>query len=36
MFQEDKKILFYYPPKTDIDTQMRNVGLSEAIVKFTE
>lgn len=34
--EEDKKILFYYPPKTDIDTQMKNVGLSEAIVKFTD
>ncbi|XP_021927483.1 vacuolar fusion protein CCZ1 homolog isoform X2 [Zootermopsis nevadensis] len=34
--EEDKKILFYYPPKTDFDTQMKNVGLSEAIVKFTD
>ncbi|KAJ4444927.1 hypothetical protein ANN_06726 [Periplaneta americana] len=36
LLQEDKKILFYYPPKTDFDTQMKNVGLSEAIVKFTD
>ena len=34
--QEDKKILFYYPAKTDITTQVKNVGLSEAIIKFTE
>lgn len=34
--EEDKKILFYYPPKTDFDTQMKNVGLSEAIIKFTD
>jgi len=36
LLQEEKKILFYYPPKTDFDTQMKNVGLSEAIVKFSE
>lgn len=34
--EEEKKILFYYPPKTDFDTQMKNVGLSEAIVKFSD
>ncbi|KAK0178558.1 hypothetical protein PV327_007436 [Microctonus hyperodae] len=34
--EEDKKILYYYPEKTDIDTKIRNVGLSEAIIKFTE
>ncbi|XP_065202238.1 vacuolar fusion protein CCZ1 homolog [Planococcus citri] len=34
--EEDKKILFYYPAKTDVTTQVKNVGLSEAIIKFTE
>lgn len=33
---EEKKILYYYPPETDLDTQMKNVGLSEALIKFTE
>ncbi|CAG0880292.1 unnamed protein product [Cyprideis torosa] len=33
--EEENKILFYYPPDTDIDTQIRNVGLCEAVVKFT-
>jgi hypothetical protein len=36
LLQEEKKILFYYPPKTDFDKQIINVGLSEAIVKFSE
>lgn len=34
--EEHKTILYYYPPKTDYDTQMKNVGLSEAIIKFTD
>ncbi|KAF7988978.1 hypothetical protein HCN44_007288 [Aphidius gifuensis] len=33
---EDKKILYYYPEKTDIDSKIKNIGLSEAIIKFTE
>ncbi|XP_057320493.1 vacuolar fusion protein CCZ1 homolog [Microplitis mediator] len=33
---EEKKIFYYYPEKIDIDTKIRNVGLSEAIIKFTE
>ncbi|XP_071454948.1 vacuolar fusion protein CCZ1 homolog [Hetaerina americana] len=33
---EEKKILFYYPSEVDLDTQMKNVGLSEAIIKFSE
>nr|CAD7459448.1 unnamed protein product [Timema tahoe] len=32
---EQNNILYYYPPKADFDTQMKNVGLSEAIIKFT-
>ena len=34
-YQEEKKILYYYPEK-DIDVQIKNIGLSEAIIKFTE
>lgn len=34
--QEEEKILFFHPRETNIDVQMREVGLSEAIVKFTE
>ena len=35
-FQEHKKILYYHPPDVDIDTKIKNVGLCEAVVKFTE
>ncbi|XP_059170068.1 vacuolar fusion protein CCZ1 homolog isoform X2 [Physella acuta] len=34
--EEEKKILFYHPPEVDIDTKIKRVGLSEAIVKFSE
>ncbi|XP_064640099.1 vacuolar fusion protein CCZ1 homolog [Lineus longissimus] len=34
--EEHKKILYYYPSDTDIDTKIKDVGLCEAIVKFTE
>lgn len=34
--EEHKKILFYHPQETETDVQIRNVGLSEAVVKFTE
>lgn len=34
--EEHKSVLYYFPPQTDFDTQMKNVGLSEAIIKFTE
>ncbi|XP_059483964.1 vacuolar fusion protein CCZ1 homolog [Neocloeon triangulifer] len=34
--EEEKKVLYYYPSETDIETQIKNVGLSEAIIKFTE
>lgn len=33
--EEDKKILFYHPPDVSLDTKMRDVGFSEAIVNFT-
>ncbi len=34
--QEHKKILFYYPADADIDTKIKNIGLCEAIIKFTK
>lgn len=34
--QEHKKIVFFYPKETDIDTQIKHIGLCEAIVRFTE
>lgn len=34
--EEAEKILYFYPPKTDLDQQIKNVGLAEAIIKFTE
>lgn len=33
---EEKKILYYYPVVTDSETQIKNIGLGEAIIKFTE
>lgn len=33
--QEEKKILYYYPEK-DLDVQIKNIGLSEAIIKFAQ
>nr|CAG4651923.1 EOG090X084E [Triops cancriformis] len=32
---ENNKILYYFPPEADIDTQLRNVGRVEALIKFT-
>ncbi|KAL1132338.1 hypothetical protein AAG570_010294 [Ranatra chinensis] len=34
--EEEKKIMFFYPKDTNIDLQIKDVGLSEAIVKFSE
>ncbi|CAI9723484.1 Hypothetical predicted protein [Octopus vulgaris] len=34
--EEHKKIMFYFPKKVDIDTKMKQIGLSEAIVQFTK
>nr|CAG4644056.1 EOG090X084E [Lepidurus arcticus] len=33
--EENSKILYYYPPEADLDTQLRNVGRVEALIKFT-
>ncbi|XP_043261343.1 vacuolar fusion protein CCZ1 homolog [Colletes gigas] len=33
--EEEKKILYYYPER-DLDVQIKNIGLSEAIIKFAE
>lgn len=30
------KILYYFPGEAHIDTKIKNVGLTEAIIKFTE
>eukprot|EP01137_Pigoraptor_chileana_P021628 Opistho-2@85591 len=32
---EEEKLLYYYPRDTPIDTKIKHVGLSEALVKFT-
>ncbi|KAK8392664.1 hypothetical protein O3P69_014832 [Scylla paramamosain] len=32
---EHEKILFYYPNSADLDTQVRHVGLAEAITRFS-
>lgn len=34
--EEEKKIMFYYPKNADIDTKIKQIGLCEAICKFTE
>jgi hypothetical protein len=34
--QEGRKILYYYPSDMNIDRQIRTVGYSEGLVKFTE
>lgn len=33
--QEENKILFFHPPDSDTNNQIKTVGLSEAIIKFT-
>jgi len=33
--QEHKKILFYYPTDVELDTKIRQIGLCEAVTKFT-
>lgn len=33
--EEEKKILFYHPQETNIDSKVKDVGLCEAIVKFS-
>lgn len=33
--EEDKKILFYYPTDVELDTKIRQIGLCEAVIKFT-
>lgn len=36
LLQEEKKILFYYPSGSPIDTKIKDIGLCEAIIKFTK
>lgn len=33
--EEEKKIMFYHPKSTDIDSKIKHVGLCEAIVQFS-
>jgi len=33
--QEEKKVLFYYPTDVELDTKIRQIGLCEAVIKFT-
>lgn len=33
--EEHKKILYYWPPDTNLDVQIKQVGLCEAVIKFT-
>lgn len=33
--EEYKKILFYHPSDLDLDTQVKRIGLSEAVTRFT-
>ena len=35
VFQEEKKILYFYPPATDVDEKIKQVGFCEAIIQFT-
>lgn len=34
--QEEKKVLFYFPGSASIDTKIKDIGLCEAIIKFTK
>ena len=34
--QEKEKIVLYIPPGENIDRKIKNIGLCEALVKFTQ
>uniref|UniRef100_A0A1B0CL26 Putative myrosinase n=1 Tax=Lutzomyia longipalpis TaxID=7200 RepID=A0A1B0CL26_LUTLO len=34
--EEEKKVLFYHPEDTEKDQKIKDVGLSEAVIKFTD
>jgi len=36
VLQEHKKVLYYFPKNTDLDTKVKQVGLCEAMVTFTQ
>lgn len=36
IYQEIKKVLYFYPPSADENTKCKDVGLAEAMVKFME
>lgn len=33
--QEDRKLLFYHPKNVELDSKIKDIGLCEAIIKFT-
>ena len=33
--EEEKRVLYYYPPDVAIDTKIRQIGLCEGIIKLT-
>lgn len=36
LHQEKEKIVLYIPPGENIDRKIKNIGLCEALVKFTQ
>ena len=34
--EEHKKLLFYYPPETATDDQLRDIGIAQGLVNFTQ
>ena len=34
--QEDQKVVFFWPQETEINTQIRSIGLIEAVIRFGE
>lgn len=36
ILQEMGKVLYFHPKATDEDTQLKQVGLSEAIIQFAK
>jgi len=34
--EEDKKVLYFWPPETGVNTQVRSIGLVEAVLRFGE
>lgn len=34
--EEYKKLLFFYPPETNMDNQLRDMGIAQGLVNFTK